>query len=258
MTGTSNTLKPTNPGPAVVHLGADLSPAVKAIETAYRMIARRHRDVPPATIVVKRDAKAWGHTTVAKVWGPRGGKRADRLEIMISGENLARGAEAVAATLLHEAAHARDLANGILDTDVNGRHNRKFADSAEKLGLTVEQSGWMGWTKTSLTKDQAVAWKAMVAVIAKGLDTSAKAHTAVKVNPATGRPVAVPGASGITPPRRRGDRNLIKASCKCGDSIRASRGVLERCKPTCQECRTAFVEVATSAQSTGAAAAEPR
>jgi hypothetical protein len=239
-------------------LGADLSPAVKAIETAYRMIARRHTDVPPATIVVKRDATAWGHTTVAKVWGPRGGKRADRLEIMISGENLARGAEAVAATLLHEAAHARDLANGILDTDVNGRHNRKFADSAELLGLTVEQSGWMGWTKTSMTKEQATKWKHMIATIAKGLDASAKAHTAVKVNPVTGRPVAVPGGANITPPRRRGDRNLIKATCKCGDSIRASRGVLDRCQPTCQECRTPFLAIPAAAKSTGAAAADPR
>lgn len=245
---TSPTRKPAKPGPVVVQLGADLSPAVKAIESAYRMIQRRHKDVPPATIVVKRDAKAWGHTTVAKVWAPAKAKAADRLEIMISGENLARGAEAVAATLLHEAAHARNLAQGVLDTDVNGRHNRLFAASAEALGLTVENAGRLGWTKTSLTKDQAADWKALVAVIARGLEKAAKAHhPALTANPTTGRPVITPGTSGPTtlvPPRRRGNRNLIKAVCGCGDSLRASRGVLERCRPTCQVCDKPFIEVA--------------
>lgn len=240
MTSTNTTRRPANPGPVTVVLGADLSPAVKAIETAYRMIQRRHSDVPHATIVVKRDAKAWGHTTVAKVWAPAKVKNADRLEIMISGENLARGAEAVAATLLHEAAHARDLAQGIMDTDVNGRHNRKFADSAELLGLTVENAGRLGWTKTSLTKDQAKAWSQMVDTIAKGLAKSAQAKAPVTADPTTGRPVAIGGGALVPPRRRTGDRNLLKAVCGCGDSIRLSRGVLERCAPQCQECRSPF------------------
>lgn len=242
MSNTTATRRPSPMPAAKLELGADLSPAVKAIETAYRMIQRRHAEVPDATIVVKRDARAWGHTTVSKVWNGPKSKNPDRLEIMISGENLARGAEAVAATLLHEAAHARNLGQGVLDTDVNGRHNRKFADSAELLGLTVANAGRLGWTVTSLTKDQAKAWRQMVDTIAKGLAKSARAkHPAPAVNPTTGRPVPVPGATTMVGPRRRtGDRNLLKATCACGMSIRLSRTVLDNAQPQCQECRSPF------------------
>src|SRR5215469_10282574 len=90
--------------PVTIDLPADLSPAVAAIEKAYRMIQAEYPDAPGVTIVVKRDERAWGHTTVAKVWAPAGADldnapAADRFELMISGENLRRGAEHVAATL---------------------------------------------------------------------------------------------------------------------------------------------------------------
>ena len=240
-----------------VKLGADLSPAVKALETAYRQIQRRYPDAPNVTIVVKRDMVAWGHTTVAQVWAPRAGTKAgqpvkaDRFEIMISGENLARGAEAVAGTLLHEAAHARNLARGILDTDVNGRHNAKFKTAAEEHGLTVTGEGWRGYNSTSLDAAGQATWQVLVATIARGLEKSAQTAEAhldhlgtdavkglVPVGPGKrtkGTPAPVAG------PRRRGDRNLAKATCGCGDSIRASRGVLERCRPTCQVCGQEYV-----------------
>jgi len=232
----------------VIELGADLSPAIKSLETAYRMIQRKFPEVPHATIVVKRDAKAWGHTTVHKVWSPAGAQEADRLEIMISGENLARGAEYVAATLLHEAAHAWDLALGIMDTDVNGRHNKLFKLRAEELGLTVEQMGWHGWTNTTLTEEQTKAplVARIIATLDRGLQKSAKAAApapVVALPPATGGLVLVPPVGTVAPPRKRGNRNLIKAVCSCGDSLRASQGVLDRCQPTCQECETPFLAV---------------
>jgi hypothetical protein len=142
----------------VVELGADLSPALRAMEAAWRMIRNTFPDTPDVTIVIKRDDRAWGHTTVAKVWGPAASAndtdaKATRFEIMISGENLRRGADAVAGTLLHEAAHARNLNAGILDTDSNGRHNKKFAATAEDHGLTVTERGWHGWAATELSDE---------------------------------------------------------------------------------------------------------
>jgi hypothetical protein len=238
--------QPAPAGRARVNLAdADLSPAVKAIESAYRAIRRRHPEVPAATIVVKRDDRAWGHTTVAKVWGPKGAKSADRLEIMISGENLSRGAAAVVATLLHEAAHAADLAAGILDTDVNGRHNRKFADRAESFGLTVKDAGRLGWTLTTMSKAQRESWAATIALVDRGLAKAAAArHPVAKVNPTTGKPVPVPG-KGISGPRTRtGNRNLARAVCGCGKVIRASLGTLAACQPTCQACGEAFAVAA--------------
>lgn len=239
----------------VIELGADLSPAVQAIETAYRAIQRKYAGTPDATIVVKRDQHAWGHTTVAKTWAPSAADAdtdASHFEIMISGENLRRGAEFVVATLLHESSHAYNLAAGVLDTDMNGRHNRKFADEAERRGLAVTQVGWHGWTGTTLPEKRDAFVTRLIATVQRGL---AKAAAPAKMNlshlgltgtegaeaPAKGKAgglTLVPGAP-VAPPKR-GNRNLIKAVCGCGDSIRLSRGVLDRCAPTCQVCGEKF------------------
>jgi hypothetical protein len=240
----------------VMELGADLSPAVKALEQAYRLIQKRYKDAPNVTIVVQRDSKAWGHTTVAKVWAPAGAEApmADRFELMISGENLRRGPLAVAATLLHEAAHCRNLANGILDTDTNGRHNTTFKATAEQHGLSVEQDRWHGWTKTALTPEGEKSWAQLVKVITTGLARSAATapmsidHLGVPAAPAgegedgAAAPVTITPGGMVRPPKR-GNRNLLKASCSCGHSIRVSQGVLDAAQPTCQVCDEAFTAV---------------
>jgi hypothetical protein len=251
---TTPTSKATPPrkSKAVIALGADLSPAVASIEAAYRMFQRAYPDAPPVTIVVKRDEKAWGHTTVAKVWAPskRKDQAADRFEIMISGENLRRGGEAVAATLLHEAAHARNLARGILDTDSNGRHNMTFKATAEEHGLQVEADRWHGWTSTSFTDEGRARWRRLIATIDRGLAKAAAVAPfsvdhlpkvegegeGAKVGP-KGRPVRP--VRPVAPPKR-GNRNLLKAVCGCGHSIRASRGVIETAAPTCSVCSEPF------------------
>ncbi len=50
-------------------------------------------------------------------------------ELFVGGEGLSRGARAVMATLLHEAAHRVACRRGIKDTSRQGRyHNRRFRD----------------------------------------------------------------------------------------------------------------------------------
>ena len=231
--------------PAVLNLGADLSPALRGLETAYRAIARRHPEAPEVTIVIKRDALAWGHTTVERVWSSAGVDQGQRYEIMISGENLRRGAREVLATLLHEAAHAINLATGVRDVDVNGRHNRKFADRAVSLGLEVTEVGWHGWTGTSLPDEALAGWARALASVEAGL---AKSAVAVPLSsygkPAKpGKPGAAETPGPVEPPKRGGRRNLIKAECACGYSIRLSGRVLEGAAPTCQACGEPFVAV---------------
>jgi len=239
----------------VMELGADLSPAVKALEQAYRLIQKRFKDAPNVTIVVQRDSKAWGHTTVAKVWAAAGSgadiPTADRFELMISGENLRRGPLAVAGTLLHEAAHCRNLANGILDTDTNGRHNVTFKTTAEAHGLSVEQAGWHGWTKTALTPEGEKTWAQLIKVITAGLAKSAASaiptidHLPKPEAPEGGEaaPTVTITPGGMVKPPKRGNRNLLKAVCGCGHAIRVSQGVLDAAQPTCQVCDEAFMAV---------------
>lgn len=251
MTNTNKT-KANPTAPVVMDLGADLSPAVKAIETAYRMFQRKFTDAPNVTIVVKRDERAWGHTSVAKLWAAAGSEApADRFEIMISGENLRRGAEMVAATLLHEAAHARNLSKGILDTDTNGRHNKLFKCTAEEHGLACECDSWHGWTLTTLTDDGRKMWAQLIRTIDLGLRKSAAAavpsldHLPKPANGSQAPTVTIkPGKTGVAiAPPKRGNRNLLKATCGCGHSIRVSQGVLDAAQPTCQVCNEAFEAV---------------
>lgn len=233
--------------PPTMDLASDLSPAVKALEVAYRAIRRRVPEAPEVTIVVKRDARAWGHTTVDRVWTGKGSDKGTRYEIMVSGENLRRGAIEVMATLLHEAAHAINLAEGVRDCDVNGRHNKAFKSRAESLGLDVAEAGWHGWTATSLPAEGVERWKRAIDSLALGLDRSAAAvpHPAPAPAP-TVKPVkgGGKGPTPLVPPTRTGRRNLIKAECGCGYSIRLSGKVLDGARPTCQVCGQAFAAVA--------------
>lgn len=242
-----DTTPPATGAPVVVDLGADLSPIVKALEAAFKMIQRKFPGTPDATIVVKRDAHAWGHTTVAKTWAPAKVEgEATHFEIMISGENLRRGPVFVAATLLHEAAHARNLAAGIMDCDSNGRHNLKFKAAAEEHGLTVTNTGWGGWTGTVLGDEGQVTHKRLIARIASGLDKSAAAAKPINV-PVAGPTITITGTptGGVAVgPRKRGNRNLLLATCGCGHKIRVSRGVLDAAVPTCQTCNEAFATAA--------------
>jgi hypothetical protein len=247
----AETLNQNLEAPPVLELGADLSPAVRAIEVAYRAIQRKYPGTPDATIVVKRDEHAWGHTTVAKTWAPSKldpAGDASHFEIMISGENLRRGPEFVAATLLHESSHAFNLAAGTLDTDTNGRHNKAFKLEAERRGLVVTQVGWHGFTGTELDDEGRALHKALIATIEKGLAKSAAparanlSHLPRPTAPAVEGGKGAKGTVTVVPvaPPKRGNRNLLLATCGCGLKIRLSRGVLEKARPMCQDCNTEF------------------
>jgi hypothetical protein len=173
---------------------------------------------------------------------------------MISGENLRRGAVHVVATLLHEAAHARNLGKGVLDTDVNGRHSRKFADVAEEHGLQVVQVGWHGWTGTTLDEAGQKRWRRVISTVERGLTKSAAAGVELNIDH-LGLPPVAPTEDGdgstvtltpgrpVAPRKRRVTAQLLKATCGCGYSIRLSRKALDACRPTCQECEQEFVAV---------------
>ena len=61
---------------------------------------------------------------------------------------------------------------------------------------------------------------------------------------APGKPgVTITGPGGLIVPPKRGNRNLLKAVCGCGLSIRVSQGVLDAAQPTCQTCSEVFQPV---------------
>lgn len=234
---------------------AGIATVVKSLQDVWVRLQKQHPKLPDATIIIKRDSRAWGHTTTQKVWGAQKVKgrgktktaelHAERYEVMISGENLSRGAVEVVATLLHEATHALNLQDGIKDCDSNGRHSKRaFGQRAtDTFGLTVKDAGnYLGWTDTSLDAAAQKRWATEVRMIERALAKSTVAHHPKLTG---GKVVIVPPAPGKTKTGGRA-KNLSRAICECAPdasgwrpSLRASARVLA-IGIKCEECGAHF------------------
>jgi hypothetical protein len=182
-----------------------LAPVVQVLtdlyaEAAQRVLRLENVTLPEVLITVQRDRRNWGHITLWNAWttGDTG-----RLELMVSGENLARGPVAVLGTLLHEAAHAYNLVKGVRDCDSQGRHNKRFKTTAERVfGLVIDKNRH-GWSETTVPEATQADWADGLARLTEALAVSA---------------VQAP----VKPPKRR-DTNLTKFVCDgCDASLRAS------------------------------------
>ena len=196
----------------------NLSGIVQALEGAHALIQEK-TGAPRATILVTRKTgRTMGHFTHAKMW--KAGEESFH-EIMISANYFERGARAVLGTLLHEVAHSIDLQNGIQGTSGDGYHNQKFKATAESLGLTITQAKGIGWSVTEVSDACAERWAEALAHIENGLALMADTEQAKK---AGGR-----------------NKNLKVAKCRCGEKIRLSASVLEKCAPMCNACGCKFI-----------------
>ena len=194
-----------------------LSNIAQALENAHEII-REKTGAPRATILVTRKTgRTMGHFTHAKIW--KAGE--DNFhEIMISANYFERGARAVLGTLLHEVAHSLDLQAGIQGVTGDGYHNKKFKATAEALGLTISNAQGIGWSVTEVSDECAERWADALALIENALVLMADAEQGNKTK---GR-----------------NKNLKVAVCGCGEKIRLSASVLEKCAPICQNCEQMF------------------
>jgi hypothetical protein len=197
----------------------NLSGIVTALEEAHASI-REKTGAPRATILVTRKTgRTMGHFTHAKIW--KAGEEQFH-EIMVSANYFERGARAVLGTLLHETAHSLDLQAGIQGVTGDGYHNKKFKATAEALGLTISQAQGIGWSVTEISDECANRWADELALIENALALMADSEA---------------GQAG----KKGRNKNLKVAECRCGEKIRLSASVLEKCKPICQNCGTRFI-----------------
>lgn len=153
-----------------------LKPVIEKLESLFSKFNNKfyNGELQSPIITVSPDTTkgAYGWCTAWKAWSNSEQKRTvdfskvtkEELEAMkkddgfyeinICAEHLARPFEAVAETLLHEMVHLYNLQIGVQDTSRGGTyHNKKYKESAEKHGLTVEKDAKYGWTKTSLNDE---------------------------------------------------------------------------------------------------------
>lgn len=183
-----------------------MKPIMDALNECLKAIRYNHPEVPNAVLVVGSSSmKNYGHFSPTS-WDGIKAKRANSMsehEIMLSGEGLLRGAEAVLATLIHECAHALAHSREIKDTSRQGRfHNGKFKALAEEIGIEVQHDKTIGWSITVLpdgTKKRYAkelrALRAALKTYRYGTLTGGKPPrkpTTIKLITASGRKLTVP------------------------------------------------------------------
>lgn len=121
------------------------------LEKMFRALNTRFfaGELEEVVIALKKTPSAYGHITCGKVWKVGDGQRH---EINISTATLDRPIEETTATLLHEMCHLYNMAHDIQDCSRNNTyHNKRFKETAEAHGLSIEHVEKYGWTKTSPT-----------------------------------------------------------------------------------------------------------
>ena len=193
-----------------------LSTLAIALEKAHEII-KEETGAPRATILVTRALKGRkGHFTHYTPW-QNGGESFH--EIAFNLEHFTT-AEELLSTLIHEVAHSLNFTNGISDTSANQYHNAKFKTQAEALGLMTHEIKGKGYASTSLTELGAKRWAKALKILTVALELTAQE------------------TQGSAKPKGR-NTNLTKATCPCGNSLRASNGLIEA-GITCDSCDGAF------------------
>jgi len=210
-----------------------LAPLIEEVTALYYETAEIVRlksgvTLPNVIIVIDRDTTSkagtvkYGHITTAPAWATDSGDGFH--EIVLTGEGLRRGGRETAGTLLHEMAHAVNIAKGTKDCDSNGRHNKFFKNTAEGVfGLTITEDGSRGWSHTEVTDECAETWGDMIARLDRAISlVSCVLKTEGK--------------------EKKRNKNLLVGICSCEEpqKIRASAKVFMG-GVTCDECEQHFV-----------------
>jgi hypothetical protein len=212
---------------------------IAALTDLWNAIRARHPSVPAVVLLpapsLARKMNVLGHFAPLRWKGPRSSD--DRLhEVVVVAEHLDRGAEDVLETLLHEAAHAVNHERGVKDCSKSQYHNRSFRQTAEALGLTVEQIPHYGHARTALPTPIAQLYELGLAALREVLIS--RRRPIALVTGATGG-VNTPSddeQGGEEGPRSR----HLKATCACPLVIRASKKTLGATTIRCERCGEPF------------------
>lgn len=113
-------------------------------------------------ITVQRDErnKTYGWFSTKPVWFDGADDKNGAHEINITAQQLNRGMDGIAATMIHEQCHLYAHMHNMQDCSRGGTyHNKLFAKIAGDHGLVVKQVKTYGWSYTELTE----ASKALIA-----------------------------------------------------------------------------------------------
>lgn len=229
------------------------SSVIRVLERVWARIREDHPELPDVVIVTGSGLveSKWGHFR-AEGWKIKEeGAAVHRHELFLSGEALAKGADQVLQTMLHEGAHTLARVRGLQDTSRQGRwHNRVFRKTAEEMGLEHrgdKADGKHGYAYVHVTGSTRERYADLVEELDRSI--TVVCHLPVWMG---GSPDDEPGdGERITgKPSREGSatraksRN-VKAKCQCAEPlvISVKPEVLETRAIRCELCEAYFLEV---------------
>ena len=215
--------------------GKTFKDAAAQLELMYN-IANKHfarhglRITLPVLVTIQSRGKhsAYGWVTAQKSWVNGNGEDL-AYELNIAAETLARPTADIFNTIVHEMCHLVNIQRGVQDCTNSQRHNKKFKEICDKVGLYCEQMGRFGWAATHEPNKNSDELKNVLAEYMGTGDATAlemqRKDYAVKV---TKGGSGEEGAGTSTPKKRKS--NQIKYVCPhCGTSVRATKQVRIMC-----------------------------
>lgn len=195
----------------------------EVLENAFHVLNDVYFDstLPMPVITLQSSRKSYGHFTAGRVW------RAEEQhlnEINISVEHLERPIENIMATLMHECVHYYCQLNNIPDTSKGGTyHNKHFKEEAEKRGLIILNSKYIGWSVTEPSQEFIKTLNEYG--ITKPIDMNRD-----------GCVIGMPATGIITPKKKTSTRKYICPAC--GNSFRATKDI----NVLCMDCNEQFIK----------------
>ena len=217
------------------------SEAVVELEGMYNLannILFASKDIKvelPVLITIQSRGKhnALGWVTSQKAWID--GKGEDfAYELNVAAESLARPAADIFNTIVHEMCHLVNIQRGVQDCTNSQRHNKKFKEICDKVGLYCELMGRYGWAATHEPEKNSDELKAILSAYMEHGNPAAlgmqRKDYAVKVTKGgSGEEGAGGENAGTSTPKKR-KSNQIKYVCPhCGTSVRATKQVRIMC-----------------------------
>jgi hypothetical protein len=227
------------------------STVVRLLEKVWARIREDRPELPEVVIITGSGligGSKWGHFR-AEGWKlQEEGAASRKHELFLAGEALAKGANQVLQTMLHEGAHTLAKVRGEQDTSRQGRwHNATFRKMAEEMGLEHKAASAdkaHGFSFVTLTAET----KARYADLLAELDAEIRLTCHLPLwlggtteegedgggEKITGKPKSTEGSSSSN----------AKLTCECEEPniIRASKKVAAKMIVRCDQCESLFEE----------------
>lgn len=220
--------------------GKTFKDAAAQLELMYN-IANKHfarhglRITLPVLVTIQSRGKhnALGWVTVQKSW-INGNGEDFAYELNVAAETLARPVADTFNTIMHEMCHLVNIQRGVQDCTNSQRHNKKFKEICDKVGLYCEQMGRYGWAATHEPEKnsdelKAILYEYMGTGDATSLEMQRKDYN-VKVTKGGSGETGAGGETGTSAGTKKRKSNQIKYVCPhCGTSVRATKQVRIMC-----------------------------